>query len=207
MCVWCQLGQPHAAGDRSALAFPTPETSPVGVSWWLLGRPNGLEAVGTKNDSAREQGAREADEKVKSAEIFLSTNQIGSSFQRGGIKKTDVKTYRRHRLHFATCNLRGSSIAHRYVLISPSCPSVPQFRRRSREGHRLKIRLLLRTAVYAGYYVVELFSHYCNSHNQVRGHRTGASDSGAKEYPREKHKPKVGGTRILYYKSKNTLQL
>ena len=31
-----------------------------------------------------------------------------------------------------------------------------------------------------------------NSHNQVRGHRTGSSHSGAEEYPREKHtQPKV----------------
>ena len=36
-----------------------------------------------------------------------------------------------------------------------------------------------------------LFSHI-NSHNQVRGHRTGSSHSGAEEYPREKHtQPKV----------------
>ena len=32
---------------------------------------------------------------------------------------------------------------------------------------------------------------YINSHSQVRGHRTGSSRSGAEEYPREKHKPKV----------------
>ena len=33
---------------------------------------------------------------------------------------------------------------------------------------------------------------HINSHNQVRGHRTGSSHSGAEEYPREKHKqPKV----------------
>ena len=33
---------------------------------------------------------------------------------------------------------------------------------------------------------------YINSHNQVRGHRTGSSHSGAEEYPREKHtQPKV----------------
>ena len=39
---------------------------------------------------------------------------------------------------------------------------------------------------------------HINSHNQVRGHRTGSSRSGAEEYPRlgEKHKPKVSGTRI-----------
>ena len=29
---------------------------------------------------------------------------------------------------------------------------------------------------------------HINSHNQVRGHRTGSSHSGAEEYPREKHK-------------------
>ena len=28
---------------------------------------------------------------------------------------------------------------------------------------------------------------HINSHNQVRGHRTGSSHSGAEEYPREKH--------------------
>ena len=39
--------------------------------------------------------------------------------------------------------------------------------------------------------VLLLFSHI-NSHNQVRGHRTGSSHSGAEEYPREKHtQPKV----------------
>ena len=33
---------------------------------------------------------------------------------------------------------------------------------------------------------------HINSHNQVRGHRTGSSHSGAEEYPTEKHKqPKV----------------
>ena len=33
---------------------------------------------------------------------------------------------------------------------------------------------------------------HLNSHNQVRGHRTGSSHSGAEEYPREKHtQPKV----------------
>ena len=32
---------------------------------------------------------------------------------------------------------------------------------------------------------------HINSHNQVRGHRIGSSHSGAEEYPREKHKPKV----------------
>ena len=33
---------------------------------------------------------------------------------------------------------------------------------------------------------------HINSHNQVRGHRTGSSHSGAEEYPREKHtQPKV----------------
>ena len=33
---------------------------------------------------------------------------------------------------------------------------------------------------------------HINSHNQVRGHRTGSSQSGAEEYPREKHsQPKV----------------
>ena len=33
---------------------------------------------------------------------------------------------------------------------------------------------------------------HINSHNPVCGHRTGSSDSGAEEYPREKHKqPKV----------------
>ena len=37
-----------------------------------------------------------------------------------------------------------------------------------------------------------LVQHCCccshmNSHNQVRGHRTGSSHSGAEEYPREKH--------------------
>ena len=42
-----------------------------------------------------------------------------------------------------------------------------------------------------------IFSHrncwsHINSHDQVRGHRTGSSHSGAEEYPREKHKqPKV----------------
>ena len=31
-----------------------------------------------------------------------------------------------------------------------------------------------------------------NSHNQVRGHKTGSSHSGAEEYPRKKHtQPKV----------------
>ena len=39
--------------------------------------------------------------------------------------------------------------------------------------------------------VLLLFSHI-NSHNQVRGHRTGSSHSGAEEYPREKNtQPKV----------------
>ena len=38
---------------------------------------------------------------------------------------------------------------------------------------------------------------HINSHNQVRGHRTGSSHSGAGEYPREKHKqPKVVHTYI-----------
>ena len=32
---------------------------------------------------------------------------------------------------------------------------------------------------------------HINSHNRVRGHRTGSSHSGAEEYPREKHKPRV----------------
>ena len=36
-----------------------------------------------------------------------------------------------------------------------------------------------------------------NSHNQVRGHRTGSSHSGAEEYPGEKTQTK-GGTRIYY---------
>ena len=39
---------------------------------------------------------------------------------------------------------------------------------------------------------------HINSHNQVRGHRTGSSHSGAEEYPREKTqtKPKVVYTHI-----------
>ena len=37
---------------------------------------------------------------------------------------------------------------------------------------------------------------HMNSHNQVRGHRTGSSHSGAEEYPREKHKQTKGGARI-----------
>ena len=41
------------------------------------------------------------------------------------------------------------------------------------------------------------YSHI-NSHNQVRGHRTGSSHSGAEEYPREKHKQTKGGTRIYH---------
>ena len=41
------------------------------------------------------------------------------------------------------------------------------------------------------------WSHF-NSHNQVRGHRTGSSHSGAEEYPREKHKQTKGGTRIYH---------
>ena len=36
---------------------------------------------------------------------------------------------------------------------------------------------------------------HINSNNQVRGHRTGSSHSGAEEYPREKTQTK-GGTRI-----------
>ena len=38
---------------------------------------------------------------------------------------------------------------------------------------------------------------HINSHNQVRGHRTGSSHSGAEEYPRENHtQPKVVHTYI-----------
>ena len=37
---------------------------------------------------------------------------------------------------------------------------------------------------------------HMNSHNQVRGHTTGSSHSGAEEYPREKHKQTKGGARI-----------
>ena len=39
---------------------------------------------------------------------------------------------------------------------------------------------------------------HINSHNQVRGHRTGSSHSGAEEYPRGKHKQLKGGTRIYH---------
>ena len=39
---------------------------------------------------------------------------------------------------------------------------------------------------------------HINSRNQVRGHRTGSSHSGAEEYPREKHKQTKGGTRIYH---------
>ena len=39
---------------------------------------------------------------------------------------------------------------------------------------------------------------HINSHNQVRGHRTGSSHSGAGEYPRGKHKQTKGGTRIYH---------
>ena len=39
---------------------------------------------------------------------------------------------------------------------------------------------------------------HMNSHNQVRGHRTGSSHSGAEEYPEEKHKQTKGGTRIYH---------
>ena len=38
-------------------------------------------------------------------------------------------------------------------------------------------------------------SHISNSHNQVRGHRTGSSPSGAEKYPGEKTQTN-GGTRI-----------
>ena len=38
---------------------------------------------------------------------------------------------------------------------------------------------------------------HINSHNQVRGHRTGSSHSGAEEYPREKTQTK-GGTHIYH---------
>ena len=39
---------------------------------------------------------------------------------------------------------------------------------------------------------------HINSHNQVRGHRTGSSHSGAEEYPREKTHTTQGGTRLVY---------
>ena len=39
---------------------------------------------------------------------------------------------------------------------------------------------------------------HINSHNQVRGHRTGSSHSGAEEYPREKHEQKQGCTRTYH---------
>ena len=61
---------------------------------------------------------------------------------------------------------------------------------------------------------------HINSHDQVRGHRTGSTHSGAEEYPREQHKQTKGGTRIDYItadaihactrnimKNENTLQL
>ena len=44
--------------------------------------------------------------------------------------------------------------------------------------------------------VVYCCCSHINSHNQVRGHRTGSSQSGAEEYPREKHKQTKGGTRL-----------
>ena len=37
-----------------------------------------------------------------------------------------------------------------------------------------------------------------NSHNQIRGHRTGSSHSGAEEYPRENTHTTQGGTRIYH---------
>ena len=40
---------------------------------------------------------------------------------------------------------------------------------------------------------------HINSHNQVRGHRTGSSHSGAEEYPREEHKPKVVHAYQVYH--------
>ena len=44
--------------------------------------------------------------------------------------------------------------------------------------------------------------HYCcshiNSHNQVRGHRTASSHSGAAEYPRKNTHTTQGGTRIYH---------
>ena len=39
---------------------------------------------------------------------------------------------------------------------------------------------------------------HITSHNQVRGHRTGSSHSGAEEYPREKHKQSKGGAPIYH---------
>ena len=39
---------------------------------------------------------------------------------------------------------------------------------------------------------------HTNSYNQVRGHMTGSSHSGAEEYPRGKHKQTKGGTRIYH---------
>ena len=42
-----------------------------------------------------------------------------------------------------------------------------------------------------------LFCFHINSRNQVRGHRTGSSHSGAEEYLREKTQTK-GGTRIYH---------
>ena len=57
---------------------------------------------------------------------------------------------------------------------------------------------LLVKAIYIDrhFHVCRCCSHI-NSHNQIRGHRTGSSHSGAEEYPREKTQTK-GGTRIYH---------
>ena len=58
-----------------------------------------------------------------------------------------------------------------------------------------------RHSIRAYYWACVLINDCCccshiNSHNQVRGHRTGSSHSGAEEYPRKKHEQTKGGARI-----------
>ena len=94
----------------------------------------------------------------------------------------------------ASFRSRGSGSAscvptrgHRYYSCSASCRCIPM-----REYFQAHSTGLPRDPSGVDSSVGCCCCSHTNSHNQVRGHRTGSSHSGAEENPREKHKqPKV----------------
>ena len=78
---------------------------------------------------------------------------------------------------FNLLDKREETIAERFKIVLAEKPNVQEAAERSRNRKQFSCCCCC--------------SHI-NSHNQVRGHRTGSSHSGAEEYPSEKHKqPRV----------------
>ena len=74
---------------------------------------------------------------------------------------------------FNVLDKKEKKIAKKFKIVLAEKPSLQEAAERSRNRQHFSCCCCCRSHI--------------NLHNQVRGHRTGSSDSGAEEYPREKH--------------------